>query len=85
MVAPLLTEAKGASPLEVLPCEHSGGAGRSVCSLSPLPRWGTTSFARPMHRHAGDAALAASTIDRVVHLMEGWPELNEFTHAAVLR
>ncbi len=42
-------------------------------------------FVRLMHRPAGDFALATSTVERVLNLMERWPELNEFQHTAVLR
>jgi hypothetical protein len=38
-----------------------------------------------MHRPAGDGELAVSTIERVLDLMNGWPELNEFKHTEVLR
>jgi hypothetical protein len=42
-------------------------------------------FVRLMNRPAGDGALATSTIERVLDLMAGWPELNEFKHTSVLR
>jgi 2-hydroxychromene-2-carboxylate isomerase len=37
-------------------------------------------FVRLMDRPQGDHALATSTIERVVALLDGWPELNEFKH-----
>jgi hypothetical protein len=42
-------------------------------------------FVRLMHRPEGDAALAVRTIERVVDLFVGWPDLNEFKHARTPR
>ena len=41
-------------------------------------------FVRLMHRPDGDAALATTTIERVLGLLE-WPDLNEFKHTTVPR
>jgi hypothetical protein len=37
-------------------------------------------FVRLMDRPEGDGAKATHTIERVVDLLDGWPELNEFKH-----
>ena len=42
-------------------------------------------FIRLMNRPRGDAKLAISTIERVVDLVGGWPELNEFKHTSIAR
>jgi predicted DsbA family dithiol-disulfide isomerase len=42
-------------------------------------------FIRLMHRPQGDAAIATRSIERVVELVAGWPELNEFKHTAITR
>lgn len=42
-------------------------------------------FVRLMTRPAGDGDLAIKTIDRVVELVSGFPELNEFKHTSVSR
>ena len=42
-------------------------------------------FARLMNRPGGDSALARSTIDRILGLIEGSPELNEFKHTRLSR
>jgi hypothetical protein len=42
-------------------------------------------FVRLMNRPFGDAALATSTVERVLDLLGGWPELNEFKHTAIPR
>jgi len=33
----------------------------------------------------GDAALAQSTVERLVDMLKGWPELNEFKHTSLSR
>jgi protein-disulfide isomerase-like protein with CxxC motif len=42
-------------------------------------------FVRVMHRPGGDAGLAKSTVERVLDLAEGWPDLNEFKHTSIPR
>ena len=42
-------------------------------------------FVRLMNRPQGDAALATSTIERVMDLVDGFPELNEFKATSVPR
>ncbi|HVF73941.1 MAG TPA: DsbA family protein [Acidimicrobiales bacterium] len=42
-------------------------------------------FVRLMDRPSGDGELARRTIERVLDLVTGWPELNEFKHTSVRR
>jgi hypothetical protein len=42
-------------------------------------------FVRLMHRPEGDAKVAITTVDRIVDLLESWPELNELKHARIPR
>ena len=42
-------------------------------------------FVRLMNRPGDDSALASSTIDRVLDLVDGWPELNEFKYTTISR
>ncbi len=42
-------------------------------------------FVRLMTRPAGDGARAISTVDHVIGLLEGHPELNEFKHTTIPR
>jgi hypothetical protein len=42
-------------------------------------------FVRVMNRPRGDAALATSTIERLMGLVTGWPELNEFKATSIAR
>jgi predicted DsbA family dithiol-disulfide isomerase len=84
--AEILAEVKDGWPLEVLKREHSDAVERlSVFGVPTFISENDAVFVRLMNRPAGDAALATSTIERVLDLVEGWPELNEFKHTAVLR
>lgn len=40
-------------------------------------------FVRLMNRPAGDIDAACSTVDRVLGLISGWPELNEFKYTTI--
>jgi len=40
-------------------------------------------FVRLMTRPNGDAELARATIDRVLDLLTGHPEINEYKHTSV--
>jgi hypothetical protein len=42
-------------------------------------------FVRLMDRPDGDPASSIATIDRVLDLVEGHPELNEFKHTRIAR
>jgi hypothetical protein len=46
---------------------------------------GQAVFVRLMTRPEGDAELARSTIERVIALAQGHPELNEFKHTSLFR
>jgi hypothetical protein len=84
--AGVLAEVKEGWPLDVLRREHSDVVERlSAFGVPTFISGDDAVFARLMHRPAGDAALAISTIDRVLDLIEGWPELNEFKHTKVFR
>ena len=42
-------------------------------------------FVRVMHRPRGDGQLAIQTVERVLDLLVGWPQLNEFKHTIIPR
>jgi hypothetical protein len=46
---------------------------------------GQAVFVRLVHRPRGDAELARRTVDRVLDLVTGWPDLNELKHTTVPR
>ena len=73
-------------PLETIRKEHEAAA-------SNLEVWGVptfmagqrAAFVRLMERPGGDADLARRTVERVVDMLTGWPELNEFKHTSLAR
>ena len=84
--AGVLAEVDAGWPLEVLAKEHTEEVDRwQVFGVPTFITGEDAVFARLMHRPAGDSALAISTIERVLDLLEGWPELNEFKHTRILR
>ena len=80
----VLAEIDEGWPLEVLKAEHVDAVERLHAFGVPTFMSGNDAvFIRFMHRPAGDAALATSTIERALDLFEGWPELNEFKHTTL--
>src|SRR4051795_10380306 len=66
-------------PLEQFRKEHEAAAGdHKVWGVPTFIKDDQSVFVRLMNRPAGDAALATKTIERVVDLVGGFPELNEF-------
>ena len=64
---------------EQLVAEHS------VFGVPTFVADGQAVFVRLMHRPLGDADLACRTVDRVLDLVTGWPELNELKHTSIPR
>ena len=82
----VLGEVDDGWPLEVLKSEHTDSVERLKAFAVPTFMSDDDAvFVRLMHRPAGDGELAVSTIERVLDLMNAWPELNEFKHTEVLR
>lgn len=66
--------------------EHEAAAAEhNVWGVPTFIRDDQAVFVRLMNRPAGDAALATTTIERLVGLVSGWPELNEFKHTSIPR
>jgi hypothetical protein len=84
--AGVLSEIDAGWPLEVLKEEHSDAAERlHVFGVPTFISGDNAVFVRLMNRPAGDVALATSTTEQVLDLLDGWPELNEFKHTRILR
>ena len=82
----VLKEVDEGWPLEVLKAEHTDAVDRlKAFGVPTFMSDDDAVFVRLMDRPAGNGKLAISTIERVLDLMNGWPELNEFKHTAVLR
>lgn len=82
----VLDEVSTGGPLQVVKTEHE-------TAVRELKVWGVPTFmsdtdavfVRLMEPPRGDAELATSTIERIVDMLTGWPQLNEFKHTAVRR
>lgn len=73
-------------PLEQFRKEHEAAAGdHKVWGVPTFIVGDGSVFVRLMTRPQGDAALATTTIQRVVDLVGGFPELNEFKHTSISR
>jgi hypothetical protein len=84
--AAVLAEVDAGWPLEVLRDSHLDLVSRlSVFGVPTFVTDDDAVFVRLMHRPEGDAKVAITTIDRVVDLLEGWPDLNEFKHTRIAR
>jgi hypothetical protein len=73
-------------PLETLRKEHEASvAEHRAFGVPTFAAGGNAAFVRLTNRPAGDAALATASVERVVDLLTGWPELNEFKHTTIPR
>ncbi len=73
-------------PLETLRKEHESAAGDLAVFGVPTFIVGDRAvFVRLLDRPEGDGASAIRTVERVVALIDDWPELNEFKYTAIPR
>jgi 2-hydroxychromene-2-carboxylate isomerase len=73
-------------PLEQFRKEHEAAAGdHKVWGVPTFIKDDQSVFVRLMTRPQGDGALATKTIERVIDLVGGFPELNEFKHTSIPR
>jgi hypothetical protein len=71
-------------PYEVVRSEHEESLTKhSVFGVPTFISGNEAVFVRLMTRPAGDAKLARDTIDRVLDLVIGHPELNEYKHTSL--
>jgi hypothetical protein len=72
--------------LETFRKEHEAASSQNkVWGVPTFIQGDQAVFVRLMNRPRGDSKLAISTIERVVDLVGGWPELNEFKHTSIQR
>jgi hypothetical protein len=84
--AAVLDEVAAGWPLAVVRKEHSEAAdGHRVWGVPTFVAGDQAVFVRLMDRPRGDGQRARTTIERVVDLLTGWPELNEFKHTSIPR
>ena len=82
--AEVLAEVDSGWPLEVLKEEHTQAVDRhEVFGVPTYIVDDQAVFVRLMRRPEGDGPRAIATIERVLDLLTGWPELNEFKHTSL--
>ena len=82
----VLAEVATGAPLETIRKEHeSWVASHDVWGVPTFMAGDRAAFVRLMEVPDGDPALARSTVERVVDMLAGWPELNEFKHTSLSR
>ncbi len=80
----VFTEIEDGWPREQFRKEHEAAAGEhQVWGVPTFIQGDSAVFVRLMTRPQGDAELARTTIERVVDLVGGFPELNEFKHTSI--
>jgi protein-disulfide isomerase-like protein with CxxC motif len=73
-------------PLEAFRKEHEASVSdHHVFGVPTFIAGDRAVFVRVMNRPQGDAAVATSTIERVMDLVTGWAELNEFKATTIPR
>lgn len=79
-------EIAGGDPLTVLRREHETAVDQlGVFGVPTFVVDDQAVFVRVMDRPDGDSQLARLTIQRLLDLLTGWPQLNEFKHTRVPR
>ncbi len=82
----VLSEVDDGWPLEVFRKEHEAAvAEHRVFGVPTFVVGDQAAFVRLMARPGDDVALATRTVERVLDLAAGWPELNELKHTSIPR
>jgi hypothetical protein len=82
----VMAEVRGGGPLDTFRKEHERGvADHNVFGVPTIIAGEQSVFIRVMHRPHGDGAEARRTVDRLLDLVTGWPDLNEFKHTRIPR
>jgi 2-hydroxychromene-2-carboxylate isomerase len=84
--ASVLSEIDAGWPLDVLRQEHSEEVeALGVFGVPTFISGDRAVFVRLMDRPEGDAKKATASIERVLELIDTWPELNEFKYTQIKR
>lgn len=84
--AAVRAEIEAGWPLDTFRKEHEAAAGdHKVWGVPTFVMGAESVFVRLMTRPEGDGELATRTVNRVVDLLEGFPELNEYKHTSIRR
>jgi hypothetical protein len=74
------------APLDTVRDEHVAAAeGHEVWGVPTFVSGDQAVFVRLMDRPKGDGAVGTTTIERVVEILDGMPQLNEFKHTSLKR
>jgi protein-disulfide isomerase-like protein with CxxC motif len=74
-------EIESGSVVETVRKEHEASvSGHEVFGVPTFISGERAVFVRVMDRPEGDTQHAAKTVDRIIGLLDGWPDLNEFKH-----
>ncbi len=82
----VMAEVATGAPLETFRKEHERAV--ADCAVFGVPTVivaDRATFVRVMHRPRGDGDVAVATVERVLDLVTGWPELNELKHTTIPR
>jgi protein-disulfide isomerase-like protein with CxxC motif len=83
---PVLAEVRAGGPLATFRQEHERAVSEHhVFGVPTFIVGGRAAFVRLLQRPAGDPALARSTVERVVDLVDAHPSLNELKHTSIPR
>ncbi|MCU1375025.1 MAG: hypothetical protein JWO68_2311 [Actinomycetia bacterium] len=84
--AAALAEVESGLPLKTVRAEHEAAVNDyEVWGVPTFIADGQAAFVRLMERPANTAVAGAGAIDRIVDMLTGWPELNEFKHMTLPR
>lgn len=79
-------EIAGGDPIAAVQAAHEAAAREhSVWGVPTFILGDQAVFVRLMDRPAGDGAHAIRTVERVLDLLDGFPQLNEFKHTSIPR
>jgi len=82
----VFAEIAGGGPLATVRKEHEAAvADNKVWGVPTFVAGDQASFVRLMRRPEGNVELARGTVERILDLLVGWPDLNEFKHTSIPR
>jgi predicted DsbA family dithiol-disulfide isomerase len=79
-VAAVWAEIEDGWPLDALRQEHTAATDLDTFGVPTFIIGNKATFVRLLDRPGGDGAKATATVNRIVDLLTGWPELNEFKY-----
>src|SRR4051794_4898854 len=85
-VSPVVAEINGGVPLKIVRQEHEAvDAEHGVWGVPTFIAGGEAVFVRLMERPQDARVRGAAAVDRIIDMLTGWPELNEFKHPRLPR